>query len=661
MINIVSEYIKNNNLYIDKSIYITVVIGQLTIYGIMLTFYQFIASYKNSANQYLGILITEYYVTRKIWIYKIIQNKIFIALFLAELFTKPVLNIFSGYFSVITVSTISFLWYGFSICYFVIFLLLFVQCTSCTFSLKSISNIKRNNLITNEINNRFLKKSKLDYHKKLLVDMLNTALKNLKSAITFDDDQILQDNYDELFIIIINEYCAQKSKEIDLIIEKGKIVNNQIPYKYNASYEYNIFYDAVHNKYMKLDDRLQRYIAKRHLYIQYLNVIRKQLTEKGDNAFYGDRYEHNWKDISNYIYENGSIETKKYLITWLCKYTYDIKDTPSDFKDYCEEIIYYFMHKSILSVYEGENEEEFCEVFKLHIYRIGLDEMLTDILCEFVISYNEFCPNRIIDLLKPNNKSYIFMYLIIYYSIYSFRFNWKYINIELLKRLIEKIEIDSVDKEYVLSKINESNIKDKFNEKMFDALIVYLSKELTGELLTEIVKEELVNAYYIFAIKTCVFYQELAYYKETMPLKLKTEFICFLSEHNEILNNENVKKFIWRLSWKTFSKLDEVPEKMLNSFKALLLANIEIEKSFFEDDRVKYGYTNNIGKYALVKISDKNKQWLNMREIIKKVYISSNSSVEEYIKEIEVISNECGLQIPYVQKEKMKKYLLEVL
>ncbi len=127
------------------------------------------------------------------------------------------------------------------------------------------------------------------------------------------------------------------------------------------------------------------------------------------------------------------------------------------------------------------------------------------------------------------------------------------------------------------------------------------------------------------------------------------------------MNNENVKKFIWRLSWKTFSKLDEVPEKMLNSFKALLLANIEIEKSFFEDDRVKYGYTNNIGKYALVKISDKNKQWLNMREIIKKVYISSNSSVEEYIKEIEVISNECGLQIPYVQKEKMKKYLLEVL
>jgi len=50
-----------------------------------------------------------------------------------------------------------------------------------------------------------------------------------------------------------------------------------------------------------------------------------------------------------------------------------------------------------------------------------------------------------------------------------------------------------------------------------------------------------------------------------------------------------------------------------------------------------------------------------MREIIKKAYISSNSSVEEYIKEIEVISNEYCLKIPYVQKEKMKKYLLEVL
>ena len=40
------DYMLNNNLSIDKATFFTVIIGQITIYGILLTFYQFVASYQ---------------------------------------------------------------------------------------------------------------------------------------------------------------------------------------------------------------------------------------------------------------------------------------------------------------------------------------------------------------------------------------------------------------------------------------------------------------------------------------------------------------------------------------------------------------------------------------------------------------------------------------
>ena len=71
----------NNNLSIDKATFFTVIIGQITIYGILLTFYQFVASYQGgekAATRYLGINITEYFVKKKIKIFnKIISKKMF--------------------------------------------------------------------------------------------------------------------------------------------------------------------------------------------------------------------------------------------------------------------------------------------------------------------------------------------------------------------------------------------------------------------------------------------------------------------------------------------------------------------------------------------------------------------------------------------------------
>ena len=52
-------YVLNNRLEIDKSTFLTIVIGQITVYGILLTFYQFVESFQgdnNSATSFANFL-----------------------------------------------------------------------------------------------------------------------------------------------------------------------------------------------------------------------------------------------------------------------------------------------------------------------------------------------------------------------------------------------------------------------------------------------------------------------------------------------------------------------------------------------------------------------------------------------------------------------------
>ena len=67
LLQIIIDYMLNNNLNIDKATFFTVIIGHITIYGILLTFYQFVAAYQGNqkaAIRYLGVNIIEYSVRK---------------------------------------------------------------------------------------------------------------------------------------------------------------------------------------------------------------------------------------------------------------------------------------------------------------------------------------------------------------------------------------------------------------------------------------------------------------------------------------------------------------------------------------------------------------------------------------------------------------------
>ena len=104
------KYIISNNLNIDKGTFFTIIIGEVTVYGVILAFYQFLASYKfneNSIDRYLGIKVIDYYIYKYLGFFnRIISSKIFKVCIVLHIFYKPFLLIYEN---VIGISIIKFL------------------------------------------------------------------------------------------------------------------------------------------------------------------------------------------------------------------------------------------------------------------------------------------------------------------------------------------------------------------------------------------------------------------------------------------------------------------------------------------------------------------------------------------------------------------------
>lgn len=80
VLQILKDFIFNSELTVDKNTFFTVIIGQIAMYGILLTFYQFVASYNESkeiATNYLGRNIIDYFIAKNMKIFNPIMSKEF--------------------------------------------------------------------------------------------------------------------------------------------------------------------------------------------------------------------------------------------------------------------------------------------------------------------------------------------------------------------------------------------------------------------------------------------------------------------------------------------------------------------------------------------------------------------------------------------------------
>jgi len=679
LLRILMNYILKNNLNIDKSTFFTVIIGQITIYGILLTFYQFVASYQGNekkAIRYLGINITEYFVKKKISVFNnIVSKKIFGLIVVLEIMYKPFIAIYGEKLSAETISVMNFIWYLFVIFFFVLFVILFFQCTKSILLIKLCSDAKTNGYLIDEINKMFLKKTMKERITQKTIDLFRKDFGYLRDAIRFDDNIELQGKYNDLIYMIFADYMNRKKHEISLIENKGKVVRNQEPWIYNANCEVHLLQEIIRGNYFQLDEKNVSLILKFHISLLKLNLVRAKLAGYSKISF--NRYESfyiqekekifdvsEWKNVTLKIYQKLSDEKKKELIFFLQG---EMNQKQDMYGYYCDHCIKDLLRMEIDSIFEGEREQkDFIKIFDQIIKNEHINDFCSQIIRDKIVYYNRFDIEELIGQLSERNCIYIFSYIMMYYSIYRFRFEWKYININVLKALWKQQDYVQYDAGEVISRIKNSNIGHRFEEQMYLKFMEYIAAGVDGKVFNRVYDENILDGFYFWAIKVSVINKDdLMYsiYQNDLDIDIQIAIINELSKHEELLENKNIFNWVQHMRYNTFSKQNSLPENLNVTLRSLLLADINVVVVANYACAKCYIYVDVIGAYLLIKLHelpDKIQKQKQVKKIIKGAFIASNINVDEYINMLEKECRICRCENNYVQKEKMKGYLLKL-
>lgn len=668
----------NNNLSIDKATFFTVIIGQITIYGILLTFYQFVASYQGgekAATRYLGINITEYFVKKKIKIFnKIISKKMFGVLLILEILYKPFMTIYGETLGTSTISIINFVWFLFAIVYFILFVMLFIQCTKSILMIKMSSDIKRNGYIISEINKEFLKKTMKERISKNAIDLLRRDFVNLHDAIQEDENTELQGRYNQLIHLIFTDYIGRKQYEISNIEKKGRILKNQVSWIYNSNCEVHLLQEIIDEIYFQLDEQNIKSILNFYIDLIRLNLIRAK--QAGYSKVRLNRYDDlyvkaeekifdviEWKDVILKIYQKLSDKKKQELIRLLQRGLNQGQDFYEQYYKQCINDLIRVEFDCIFS--EKRKQKDFVKIFGQIIKDKYFNDICAQIMRDKIIYYNRFDAGEIIGQLSGKNCTYIFSYIVLYYSIYRFRFEWEYININVLRILWKQHSDMQDDAEEVIEKIRNSNIGHRFEDKMYFKFMEYINASADGELFNMVYNDKILDVFYVWVIKTSVINQDdLIYsiYQDNLDMDIQIAIINELAKHDELMECESIHTWVQYMRYNSFAMQNSFPRKLNITLRSLLLTNINVVIVVNYVHENHYFYDDVIGAYLLVKLhelSDKTQKQKQIKEIVKNAFIASNMDIDEYINMIEKECYMCRCEINYVQKEKMKEYLLQ--
>lgn len=678
LLQIIMDYMLNNNLSIDKATFFTVIIGQITIYGILLTFYQFVASYQGgekAATRYLGINITEYFVKKKIKIFnKIISKKMFGVLLILEILYKPFMTIYGERLGASTISIINFVWFLFAIGYFILFVMLFIQCTKSILMIKMSSDVKRNGYIISEINKEFLKKTMKERISKNAIDLLRRDFANLHDAIQEDDNSELQGKYNHLVYLIFTDYIERKQYEISQIEKSGRILRNQVPWIYNSNCEVHLLQEIIDEIYFQLDEQNVRSILNFYIDLIRLNLIMAKLAGYSKVRF--NRYDglsmkaeekifdvSEWKDVTLKIYQKLSDKKKQELIRLLQR---GLNQEQDFYEQYCKQCINDLIRVEFDCIFsEKRKQKDFVKIFGQIIKDKHFNDICSQIIRDKIINYNRFDAGEIIGQLSGKNCTYLFSYIVLYYSIYRFRFEWEYININVLRILWKQHSSMQDDAEEVIEKIRNSNIGHRFEDKMYFKFMEYINASVDGELFKMVYNDKILDVFYVWVIKTSVINQDdLMYsiYKDNLDIDIQIAIINELAKHDELMGCKSIHTWVQYMRYNTFATQNSFPGKLNITLRSLLLTNINvvIVANYVHANR--YFYGDVIGSYLLVKLHElsyKTQKQKQIKEIVKNAFIASNMDIDEYINMIEEECHMCRCEMNYVQKEKMKEYLLQ--
>ena len=386
-------------------------------------------------------------------------------LFVLEILYKPFVTIFGNVITIKLISVLNFVWFAFVIIYFILFVLIFFQCSKVILYIRIPSDAKKNGYLIEEINKDVFRKTIVDRIKYRDVDLLYRDFKYLRCAIQDDNNDELQYRYDRIINSILEEYIERKEHEISLM-EKGKILSyikkcwgrNQKHWWDNQEYEKELIKEVLEKKYFELNATNLKNIWLFNIELLKLDMLKAKLD--GYNKICDDNLQFSmnidkefdvseWKDITIKIYKSMDDENRKKLVNKLYRYAKQEKEL---FSQYCISCIKSLITLEIDYIIDNNRQKEFIVIFDNVLRNNLFEECYIQKLTDIIVSNKEINIEELVKRLSGENCTFLFTYVIMYYSIYRDRFEWKYINIEMLTRLWKNHGSMREDEEVVIKK-----------------------------------------------------------------------------------------------------------------------------------------------------------------------------------------------------------------
>ena len=271
LVQTMSDYIWSNNLNIDKVTFFTIVIGQIAIYGILLTFYQFIASYnesENIASRYLGINTKEYFLRKNLKNFeRFVLKKTFRTILILEILYKPFIVIYGDKIHSKIISLMNFIWFAFVIFYFLFSVILFFKCVESVLKIKGNLDAKTNEELIHDIDKMFLKRTIKQRIEQKPLELLRQDLSRLREAIKIDNNSDLQERYNDLIDKIFDLYINKKIKIEDTLLKRGVRWSGYI-----INYEKRLLQEIMEGRYFNIDERNLKSIFYFHMEMVKINT-----------------------------------------------------------------------------------------------------------------------------------------------------------------------------------------------------------------------------------------------------------------------------------------------------------------------------------------------------------------------------------------------------
>ncbi|MCI6690685.1 MAG: hypothetical protein PUJ55_05380 [Clostridiales bacterium] len=586
---------------ISMGTYLTVILSILMVYGIFLSFLQYATKEYSSPLWYMGRdLYKEHLFATNQKMLNLVDQKYVVCLCLIWILPIGAKFLVIGAKSQLLHNILLAMWMVINLFVAGIYAIVFVKCAR---ALIRSMNSKEKSILKSEAsayNNRYMKRCrKMDADE--FVDRIRVICKYWNEDEKSETGNYTY-NYDSDYLNLINRlidfYGKKRTRNIDRI-RKGKTGKEEKGILYNLRLEINVFNricEVARKKDVELYEFMQ-FILKRNtllkngIAIYSRSIVHDELYDFDKrnleelisayfeiyNYYLKNYKEHNWKmdelmqqlhDDFRFFAELGKDEVYK-CASWEVNRVFEknIDLAVEEKNENALSTIYYTFSRDLetkrwfirwLDSYVEDNRAD-MEVLEKTINRIGTEE-----------------------------RVYILLHLFFYYSIYDFRFTWKYFDINLLRGLVDcreslRKEMEK-SKDHLIEELKKPMNMWRFNNNMYVKLLEYMQQPMNMEHLALVKEENEIDYKYYFALRVVCWKEHNGYQSyEIKDSKMQRELLTFVSVHPEFFDDRDFRDFYVKIRRENYQKIELGEEMYGYTIEELVLGDFRINEQWIKE------------------------------------------------------------------------------